>query len=205
MVHSFWELNYYHYKTVFKGSCFRAIVYCNTNPVFQVRFAKVYYNKNSLKSPQQNGVRAPLGKWNKWCHQSCGRSSRSLRRVPKHLSDLAHCAAEERWIVFSSKGEQYVIVPRPWWRSCRLLSVPSPKRQRRCTAKSVSATQRFLEVYGSAVLFWFSCQSRWEGGVHPSFGGEAFVSPELPPPHLCHHLSVLTASKRREIARTQRK
>lgn len=147
--------------------------------------------------------------WQNWIngvtHQSCGRSSRSLRRVPKHLSDLAHCAAEERWIVFSSKGEQYVIVPRPWRRSWRLLSVPSPKRQRRCTAKSVSATRRFLEVYSSAVLFWFSCQSWWEGGVQPCFGGQAFVSLELFFSPLCHHLNVLTASERREIARTQRK
>lgn len=64
------------------------------------------------------------------------------------------------------------LFPLLWWRSCRLLSVPSPKRlRRRCTAKSLSAYWQFLEVWSSAVLFLLSCWSWWEGGTHPFFGG----------------------------------
>lgn len=118
------------------------------------------WDKSSISSEvcrlySEVSSKGPSAKWRRECHwqnwingvthQCCGLSRRSLRCVPKHLSDLAHCAVEERWIVFSSMGEQYVIVPLLWWRSCRLLSVPSPKRlRRRCTAKSLSANQRFL-------------------------------------------------------------
>lgn len=119
---------------------------CDTNPVFQVRFAVTTARFHSRALSKM----ASKCHWQNWIngvtHQSCGCSRRSLRCVPKHFSDLAHCAAEERWIVFSSMGEQYVIVPLLWRRSCRLLSVPSPKRRRRCTTKSLSANQRFLEV-----------------------------------------------------------
>lgn len=64
-------------------------------------------------------------------------------------------------------GEQYVIVPLLWWRSCRLLSVPSPKRlRRRCTAKSLSANSDFCRFRALQCCFPFSCRSWWEGGTH---------------------------------------
>lgn len=105
------------------------------------------YSTISLKGSSAKWRQNATGKtWiNGVTHQRCG--LRSLRHVAKDLSDSAHCAVEQRWIVFSGMGEQYVIVPLLWRRSCRLLSVPSPKSlRRRCTAKSPSANQRFLEV-----------------------------------------------------------
>lgn len=120
----------------------------DTNPVF----SSEVFSLCAVRSEQRAyGKMASECHWQKWTngvtHQYSGLSRRSLRRVPVHLYDLVHCAAEERWIVFSSMGEQYVIVPLLWQRSCRLLSVPSPKRlRRRCTAKSRPANHRFLEV-----------------------------------------------------------
>lgn len=44
-------------------------------------------------------------------HQGWGLRRRSSLCVAKQPSDLAYCAAEERWIAFSSMGEQSHIVP----------------------------------------------------------------------------------------------
>lgn len=121
--------------------------------LIQIQFFQVRFSHSVLwdlfKGPTAKWRRNATGK--KWTNgvtsKFCGPSRRSLRRVPAHLYDLVHCAAEERWIVFSSMGEQYVIVSLLCQRSCRLLSVPSPKRlRRRCTAKSLPANYLFLEV-----------------------------------------------------------
>lgn len=63
-----------------------------------------FFKQGSLEGHRQNWISGVI-------QQSCGCSTCSCRCVPKHPSDLAHCAGEGWWIVCSSMGEQYVIVP----------------------------------------------------------------------------------------------
>lgn len=119
------------------------------NPVFQ----------GFLKSHRQNRINCVI-------QQSCGCSRCSCWCVPKHPSDSGHCAGEAWWIVSSSMGEQYVIVPPQGWKSCRFLSVPSPKQQKTWTAEHLCDNLPPLEIL---LQFSFIGHSWWAGELTHSF------------------------------------